>query len=1231
MLKMNKTIIQKFLIFFILTAFLFSCVNPLRAENLFSLPSPGTMVDLSPAYQPVIVKGLTVHPENPFEFDFIVDTANLNLTEEQLKAESAKLVKYFLASLTVPEKSLWVNLSPYEKDRIIPEALGTTEMGRDMLAQDYILKQLTASLIYPEKALGKSFWSRTYQVAKEKYGTTEIPVNTFNKVWIVPKTATVYEHNGSAFVVAAHLNVMLDEDYLSLQKHLNPYNFGQFRSQNAKQINAAASQIIREVLIPEIKKEVNTGKNFANLRQIYNSMILAIWYKQNLKAALLNQVYSDKAKTKGIDFQDKTFKTKIYAQYLAAFKKGVYNYIKEDVDVLTHQSIPRKYFSGGVVGPREINTIRDGARLGQDDLAMLQAKTGPKMRDVTVDFATIAPATPDVAKPRVRWDDPFKYSTGVIVPTLSALVDYEITDLFIGNGSYPEVTVGKIVRHVQLWPKGEFHNLNRQQMHKALRVLSSYGWMTEKGLEDATDETPYRLTEKGKTALNFVNKYTMVADSIPEYAYITDYVFGRMGRKNIVGLGARAVDLRELENEIRGGWGIKTDDPSLTKSMQDELTGYIIMFLLRGLYLDLELTRGDFNVDSVINELKALEASSKFDPVLLHLLKEMGITSTNDLHSLTNEEKEAKVQDALNAVLKYRGFPELAKAYRAKLSEEDDDVLTTVLGDPKEAERQLTERDRRRLNMSLLKVIFPDAIEDKRGGIFNLFDQNGGITVNQVRQAKHIVGHIDQLEAVFHIFTDVGYLTKEEEGKYKMTASGQRAFTRTQVYGVTVSYSPAFHSYKRILFDASYEPTDSQRVERGDNTISSADNHGAVFDALLPAVKKEEPEADLLRLAKEFGLNPDDLRGMDLGGQYGLRDLPTPENLMAEGRSFSNGLNDTGGGGGAFAVKYAKHVLENTPYGLLVRAHPELYKFVMIVGDINRVARVTAMNNMQAFINKNKQYGDGIVAFTIDADIGEPEDIVKKVQEEVKRRIPNTIDEIRMDHTSTFLLHNRGFVWVKDEDIEKAIAHETPERKKLIWDTINNFKSTAVFGWGDKVITNREFAKNSFLFNYRWAKALRSVGQDQMTTAELFTLNPPMAADYVGAVLSQSYDYTHGASDQFLQLITDFRMFMELAGWIVEEQRNFPTNQPDDLTTNAVFRFKLANAETGVDRASIAQKPNNGGINFDPAMLKFNVRHDGSMPVAFSQALKHMSIDGISLNIIKITNVDVPALLDLPR
>ena len=91
-------------------------------------------------------------------------------------------------------------------------------MGRDLLAQDYLLKQLTASLIYPEDATGKEFWNRIYAEAAEKFGTTNIPVNTFNKVWIVPEKAVVYENAkaATAYVVESKLKVMLEEDYLAL-------------------------------------------------------------------------------------------------------------------------------------------------------------------------------------------------------------------------------------------------------------------------------------------------------------------------------------------------------------------------------------------------------------------------------------------------------------------------------------------------------------------------------------------------------------------------------------------------------------------------------------------------------------------------------------------------------------------------------------------------------------------------------------------------------------------------------------------------------------------------------------------------------------------------------------------------------------------------------------------------------------------------------------------------------
>ena len=40
-------------------------------------------------------------------------------------------------------------------------------MGRDLLAEDYMLKQITASMIYPEDEVGKKFWKRVYDTGDE--------------------------------------------------------------------------------------------------------------------------------------------------------------------------------------------------------------------------------------------------------------------------------------------------------------------------------------------------------------------------------------------------------------------------------------------------------------------------------------------------------------------------------------------------------------------------------------------------------------------------------------------------------------------------------------------------------------------------------------------------------------------------------------------------------------------------------------------------------------------------------------------------------------------------------------------------------------------------------------------------------------------------------------------------------------------------------------------------------
>ena len=347
------------LLCFVITSVLGPC--PVQAEEAFLLPSPGQMVALSPAYNPVVLKGIQLDPKNPFRFHFFVDrgdSVGTIINRPYLKNESAKLIKYFLASLTIPEKDLWVNLSPYEKNRIVPQEFGQTEMGRDLLAQDYLLKQITATIIYPESHLGQEFWYKVYSQAQAKYGTTNIPINTFNKVWIVPDKAVVYENVGTAFVLENHLKVMLEEDYLSLKKHSlgantnSPQIVGVGSKPAPTDVNQIGSQITREIVIPALTKEVNEGKNFSQLRQVFYSLILATWYKKKIKDSILNKIYSDRKIIQGLVIPPKTgiHIEYIYQQYLKAFKKGVYNYIKEEPDQITGQTIPRKFFSGGVVG-----------------------------------------------------------------------------------------------------------------------------------------------------------------------------------------------------------------------------------------------------------------------------------------------------------------------------------------------------------------------------------------------------------------------------------------------------------------------------------------------------------------------------------------------------------------------------------------------------------------------------------------------------------------------------------------------------------------------------------------------------------------------------------------------------------------------------------------------------------------------------------------------------------------
>src|SRR6266478_1977232 len=73
-LKSAYRIFYKGFVLILLTSFIFSGTLQIPAQSQsMTLPAPGVMVGLSPEFNPPVLKGIKVHPDNPFQFDFILD------------------------------------------------------------------------------------------------------------------------------------------------------------------------------------------------------------------------------------------------------------------------------------------------------------------------------------------------------------------------------------------------------------------------------------------------------------------------------------------------------------------------------------------------------------------------------------------------------------------------------------------------------------------------------------------------------------------------------------------------------------------------------------------------------------------------------------------------------------------------------------------------------------------------------------------------------------------------------------------------------------------------------------------------------------------------------------------------------------------------------------------------------------------------------------------------------
>jgi len=370
------------------------------------LPVPGTVLQLTPAYKPPLVMGIRIDKNNPMEFDFVLNRGSDVLSMDSLRAETLTMARYFFTALTVPSKDVWVNLSPGESNRIVESAFGGTQMGQDLLKQDYLLKQLTASLMHPESAAGRAYWARIRAAGVESVAAQ----NGFAKVWIAPRSAQVYETARGAYIIDSRLKVLLEED---------------IKTNSGSPLNPVVTAAMREIIVPAVEKEINQGKTFANLRQIYNSMILAVWYKQALKESLLSKIYVDRRRTHGVDTGDDSAVERIYQTYLASLKKGVCDKICKEVDPARGRLMRRHYFTGGAIGVEHVGVKRDPQDLTSAQKANLPGD-GSVLVHIGAQEAASRPDAPVVENPAAALplpaESPAKKSIRVAVAQINPTV-----------------------------------------------------------------------------------------------------------------------------------------------------------------------------------------------------------------------------------------------------------------------------------------------------------------------------------------------------------------------------------------------------------------------------------------------------------------------------------------------------------------------------------------------------------------------------------------------------------------------------------------------------------------------------------------------------------------------------------------------------------------------------------------------------------------------------------------
>lgn len=208
----------------------------------------------------------------------------------------------FLTGLSIPNDRFWVNLAPWEPDRIIDDELKGSEVGRIMLEADLQMKKDFSNYGNPcSSQIGKNFWMfldgkreiLVQQCMRKFPGEIEDKDNIYfrpvTRHWIIPDKVYAYTNGNEIYIINATLTISSEPvtDHATFavnNQDVKTLSRGCLEELNgsAREFSHYAKELQDSMILPYVIADINHADKYEDLRNVYVALALAQWYKSRI-------------------------------------------------------------------------------------------------------------------------------------------------------------------------------------------------------------------------------------------------------------------------------------------------------------------------------------------------------------------------------------------------------------------------------------------------------------------------------------------------------------------------------------------------------------------------------------------------------------------------------------------------------------------------------------------------------------------------------------------------------------------------------------------------------------------------------------------------------------------------------------------------------------------------------------------------------------------------------------